>query len=79
MEWLLFGVGGIVGAVAAAVVAALRVRSSFSGFEAVFRSYFLRVSDPASRAVVAAFEDLEASLSLFSNAWERVKRAFRIK
>jgi len=79
MEWLFLGLGGVVGAVTAAVIAAVRVRSSFAEFEVVFRAYFARNPDPGAREVVEAFENLQGELSGFSAAWERVKRAFRIK
>ena len=58
MEWLLLGLGGVVGAVTAAVIAALRVSSSFSNLEIVFRAYFSRNPDPAALGVVAAFENV---------------------
>jgi len=79
MEWLFLGLGGVVGAVTAAVIAALRVRSAFSNFEIVFREYFSRNPDPDAQNVIDAFETFHAELSGFSAAWERVKRALRIK
>jgi hypothetical protein len=79
MEWLLLGLGGLVGAVTAAVIAALRVRTAFGNFEVVFRSYFARNSDPGAQGVLAAFETFDEELSGFDAAWERLKRAFRIK
>lgn len=79
MEWLLLGLGGVVGAVTAAVIAALRVRSAFGNFEIVFRGYFSRNPDPGAQGVLAAFETFDEELSGFSAAWERLKRAFRIK
>ena len=79
MEWLLLGLGGVVGAVTAAVIAALRVRSAFGNFEIVFRSYFSRNPDPGAQGVMAAFESFDEELSGFASAWERLKRAFRIK
>ena len=79
MEWLLLGLGGVVGVVTAAVLAALRVRSVFGNFEIVFRAYFSRNPDPGAQGVLAAFETFDEELSGFAAAWERLKRAFRIK
>lgn len=79
MEWLFLGLGGVVGAVTAAVIAALRVRSAFANFEIAFRAYFARNPDPAAQGVLAAFETFDGELSGFSAAWERLKRAFRIR
>jgi len=79
MEWLFLGLGGVVGAVVAAVIAALRVRTAFGNFEIVFREYFARNNDPGALGVKAAFDAFDAELSGFATAWERLKRAFRIK
>lgn len=79
MEWLLFGIGGVVGAAIATVFAALRVRTAFANFEIVFRAYFAKRPDPAAEQVMGAFESFDQELSGFAAAWERLKRALRIK
>lgn len=77
MDVLSLGIGGIVGALAAAVVAALRLKASFASFSEMFKEYFNPRTDPASEALMDEFEILEENISLFGSILERLKRALR--
>lgn len=74
---LSLGVGGLVGAVAAAVLSAGRLREAYAAFESKFRTYFAGRSDAESVALVSAFETLAAEIEAAASALERLKRAFK--
>lgn len=73
------GVGGFIGAAAAAVSAGSRVAAAFADFEAVFEGYFGDKEDPDSRRVRSAFTAFEGAISGLAGAFEKLRRALRIK
>jgi hypothetical protein len=73
------GVGGVVGALASAVVAAGRVTASFAGFSSLLKAYLSQRSDPESQLVATAFGEVESSLSGLLGTLQQVKRALRWK
>ena len=79
MDWLSLGIGGFVGALAAAAVAALRVRAAFEAFGAEFHEYIAGKNDAASVSLASSFEVLSSDVGMFSSAFDRLKRAFKWK
>ena len=77
MDLLSSGIGGAVGAIAAATLAALKLKTAFNAFSETFHGYFAGRTDPASQEVIDSFDDLNADISSLSSAIERLKRAFR--
>lgn len=73
------GVGGAVGALAAAVVASSKLREDFRIFASVFKAYMIGKDDPASQEISSRFHTLESDVASASNALERLKRAFKRK
>ncbi|HRF61140.1 MAG TPA: hypothetical protein PLH94_14650 [Fimbriimonadaceae bacterium] len=73
------GVGGALGAVAALVLAGSRLAESATTFSAQLRDYLRGRSDPDSRALAEAFEDLDARLQTLLATLQRVRRALRWK
>lgn len=73
------GVGGFIGAAAAAVSAGSRVAAAFADFEAVFEGYFGEKDDPESRRVRSAFSAFEGALAGLAGAFEKLRRALRIR
>lgn len=73
------GVGGAIGAGAAAISAGSRVTAAFSEFEEVFQTYFHDKEDPDSRRVRSSFSMLAETLAGMSRAFGKLKRALRIK
>lgn len=71
------GVGGAVGAAAAAIVAGNRVSSSFADFETLFTAYFDSREDPDSRRMRSAFGLLKDTLAGMSAAFARLKKTMR--
>jgi hypothetical protein len=71
------GVGGLVGAVAAAITASSRLSSDFQTFRSVFRAYMIGKEDPASKELAARFETLNNDVASASSAFDRVKRALK--
>ena len=49
MDLLSSGIGGAVGAIAAATLAALKLKTAFNAFSETFHGYFAGRTDPASR------------------------------
>lgn len=77
MDLLSLAIGGVVGAAAAAVLAALRVRAAFERFSAAFREYMAGRNDPESISLTEDFEDLDENIHIFAAAFEKLKRALR--
>lgn len=73
------GVGGVVGAVAAAVTAGNRVAAAYSDFESVFEDYFNAREDPESRRLRSAFSAFGETLAGLSIALGKLKKALKIK
>ncbi|MBI5706273.1 MAG: hypothetical protein HZC36_04715 [Armatimonadetes bacterium] len=73
------GVGGFIGAAAAAVSAGSRVAAAFAEFEAVFEGYFGDREDPESRRVRSAFVAFEVAIAGLASAFEKLRRALRIR
>ena len=73
------GVGGAIGAIAAAIVAGGRLQAAFADFAEAFADYFESNEDPASRPVRSAFSELEAAVSGLSANFARLKRALSIR
>ena len=71
--------GGVIGAAAALVFSAMRLKSSFEYFESAFRAYFAARNDPASREVVEAFESFSEDVHGFESAVDRLKKALHRK
>lgn len=71
------GIGGVVGAVAAAILASSKLREDFRIFEKVFEAYMIGKEDPASRELSARFDTLQQDVVAASSAFERLKRAFK--
>jgi hypothetical protein len=75
MDWISLSIGGVVGALAAFTLGAVRVRAAFLSFGTEFREYMRSRTDADSLALSATFEELSLSISLLSAAFERLKRA----
>lgn len=73
------GVGGAVGAIAALVLAGSRLAESANAFAVQLRAYLRGRSDPDSRALAEAFEDLDRRLQTLMATLQRVRRSFRWK
>ena len=73
------GVGGAIGAAAAAITAGGRVAAAFSEFEGVFSDYFENKEDPDSRRVRSAFSALAETLTTMAAAFAKLKKAMKIK
>lgn len=76
---LSLGVGGVVGAIAAAALAMLRVKSAFETFSRVFREYISGKNDKASLEIRGYFESLSEEILTATNAMERLRRALKRK
>lgn len=79
MDIVSLGLGGLVGAAAAAALAGLRVKAAFDSFATAFGEYFRDKRDPESAFLKESFDDLAGDISLFASAFDRLKRAFKRK
>lgn len=73
------GVGGAIGAAAAAITAGSRVAAAFSEFEGVFQDYFETKEDPESRRLRSAFSAFADTLTALASAFAKLKKAMKIK
>lgn len=73
------GVGGLVGALASAIVSSTRLQSAYDGFKVVFQRYFAGKMDPGSLEVVASFNAFTAEVEAVAASWDRLKRALKWK
>lgn len=73
------GVGGAIGAAAAAILAGNRVAAAFSDFESVFNDYFETKEDPESRRVRSSFSVFADTLAGLESAFAKLKKAMKIK
>lgn len=74
---LALGIGGLIGAAAAAVLAAGRLRAAYDAFDTAFRAYMVGRTDPPSLELLAAYEAFSAEIAATSSAFERLRRALR--
>lgn len=74
---LSLGIGGLVGAIAAAALSATRLKEAFDSFQASFRAYFASRNDAESARLVEKFERLSTEVAGAQTAIERLKRALK--
>ena len=70
------GIGGAVGAVAAVVVAASRLKASVDDFGMRFRAYIAGKTDPDSVDLAESFTTMEAGLARLLDSVNKARRAF---
>ncbi len=73
------GVGGVVGAVSAVLLAGANATASYEAFSAEFKSYMAGRNDPASLDLAESFQGLEMGIGGLVGALGKLKRAFRRK
>ncbi|MCH8274214.1 MAG: hypothetical protein IH851_05440 [Armatimonadetes bacterium] len=73
------GLGGIVGALASAILSSARLKTTFESFKPAFRTYFAGKTDASSLEVITEFEVLSAEVDRATTAFARLKRALRWK
>jgi hypothetical protein len=71
------GVGGILGAVSAVLLAGANATASYEAFAADFKSYMAGRSDPASQDLSESFQGLEIGIGGLIGALGKLKKAFR--
>ena len=86
MNWLdiatalaLAGVGGVLGAASAVLLAGARVSGAYAAFKMRFNDYFGGRDDPSSNALKDDFAQVDFSLSGLLGAVEKLKRALKRK
>ena len=72
------GVGGVVGALASAVVAAGRVTASFAGFSSLLKAYLSQRSDPESQLVASAFAEVSAPFDILGQEDDVVQERLQV-
>lgn len=77
--FVMAGVGGVLGAASAVLLAGARASGAYAAFKEAFRSYMAERSDPSSQALAMEFEGVDAALSGLMGAVEKLKRALRRK
>jgi len=73
------GVGGVVGAISAVLLAGANATASYEAFATDFRAYIGGRTDPASQALEASFHAMEAGLGTLIGALGKLKKAIRRK
>ena len=73
------GVGGVLGAASAVLLAGARISAAYGAFKLRFNDYFGGRDDPSSNALKEDFAEVDASLSGLMGAVEKLKRALKRK
>lgn len=83
LDWagllLMAGVGGVVGAASAVLVAGARTQAAYALFKGRFLDYFGARDDAASAALMADFLEVDGSLSGLMGSVDKLKRALKLK
>lgn len=84
MNWLdiatalaLAGVGGVLGAASAVLLAGTRASGAYAAFKMRFNDYFGGRDDPSAIALKADFMEVDSTLSGLMGAVEKLKGALR--
>jgi hypothetical protein len=77
--FLAAGMGGVVGAISAVLLAGANATATYEAFSADFKTYMGGRNDPASQALADSFGDMEAGIGVLLGALGKLKRAFRRK
>ena len=73
----LAGVGGVLGAASAVLLAGSRASGAYAAFKMRFNDYFGGRDDPSSNALKEDFAEVDSSLSGLMGAVEKLKRALK--
>lgn len=73
------GIGGAIGAALAVLVSGARLTAAWNGFSTALRAYLHGRNDPESEAVRAAFGHLDLAVQGAVAAFEKLRRALRLK
>lgn len=73
------GLGGALGAALAVLVSGARLAAAWSTFAIAFRGYLHGRTDPESEAIREGFLQLESALQTAVAAFEKLRRALRLR